>query len=48
MSRLDKERAILVGVVTHDQTLTEVNEYLDELAFLADTACADIVSRQIQ
>jgi len=32
------ETAILVGIITHDQTEEQVAEYLDELAFLADTA----------
>lgn len=33
-----KETAILVGLVTGDQDTGKVNEYLDELAFLVDTA----------
>ncbi len=32
------ERAVLVGVVSQQQTIEQVEEYLDELAFLADTA----------
>ncbi|MEY3323871.1 MAG: hypothetical protein RLZ11_185, partial [Bacteroidota bacterium] len=32
-----EERAVLVGVIQKDQTETQVNEYLDELAFLAST-----------
>ena len=35
-----EERAVLVGVIQKDQTETQVNEYLDELAFLASTAGA--------
>lgn len=35
------EKAILVGVVQQGQTDTMAQEYLDELAFLADTAGAD-------
>ena len=34
------ETAVLIGVITHDETEERVNEYLDELAFLADTAGA--------
>ncbi len=33
-----KETAILIGLVTGDQDTGKVNEYLDELAFLVDTA----------
>jgi GTP-binding protein HflX len=36
-----EEKAILVGLVHKEQTETQVNEYLDELAFLADTAGAE-------
>ncbi len=35
-----KERAVLVGLITKDQTEVQVLEYLDELAFLAETAGA--------
>lgn len=42
------ERAVLVGLIHKDQTDTEVNEYLDELAFLADTAGAVAVKRFTQ
>jgi GTP-binding protein HflX len=34
------ERAVLVGVINKDQDEMEVQEYLDELAFLAETAGA--------
>ena len=34
------EQAVLVGLVQKDQTEAQVNEYLDELAFLAETAGA--------
>ncbi|RBQ06942.1 GTPase HflX [Pedobacter miscanthi] len=33
-----QERAILVGVVTHGEKEAQTKEYLDELAFLVDTA----------
>lgn len=42
------ERAILVGVVTKSQTEAEVTEYLDELAFLAETSGAKTVKRFVQ
>lgn len=42
------EKAVLVGVVTRDQTETQVVEYLDELEFLAGTAGAETVCRFIQ
>ena len=34
------ERAVLVGLITPQQSEEKANEYLDELAFLADTAGA--------
>jgi GTP-binding protein HflX len=43
-----EERAVLVGVVHKDQTEQEVHEYLDELAFLAETAGAVTVKKFIQ
>jgi len=43
-----REQAILAGVVLKSQTTEEAEEYLNELALLADTAGADILSRQIQ
>ena len=36
----DEERVVLVGLIQKDQTTEQVNEYLDELAFLAETAGA--------
>jgi GTP-binding protein HflX len=33
-----KETAVLIGLATHSQDLERTNEYLDELAFLVDTA----------
>jgi GTPase len=44
----DKERAVLVGVVHKDQTEQQTQEYLDELAFLAETAGAVAVKRFTQ
>jgi GTPase len=43
-----EERAVLVGMVHKDQTETQVQEYLDELAFLAETAGAVTVKRFTQ
>jgi GTP-binding protein HflX len=43
-----EERAVLVGMVQKDQTETQVQEYLDELAFLAETAGAVTVKRFTQ
>lgn len=43
-----EERAVLVGVVQKDQREEEVQEYLDELAFLAETAGAVTVKKFIQ
>ncbi len=44
-----KERALLVGISSAPElTRSVVEEYLDELEFLADTAGAEVVSRVIQ
>src|SRR5688500_17800561 len=43
-----EERAVLVGLVQKEQTETQVQEYLDELAFLAETAGAVTVKRFTQ
>jgi len=43
-----EERAVLVGMVHKDQTEQQVQEYLDELAFLAETAGAVTVKRFTQ
>jgi len=48
-NRIEKEeRAVLVGLVHKDQAEHHVNEYLDELAFLAETAGAVAVKRFTQ
>ncbi len=44
----EEETAILIGVVQKDQTETQVLEYMDELAFLAETAGAITVKRFTQ
>ncbi len=43
-----EEKAVLVGLIHKDQTEHQVNEYLDELAFLAETAGAIAVKRFTQ
>lgn len=48
-NRIEKEeKAVLVGLITKDQTEAQVKEYLDELAFLAETAGAITQKRYIQ
>lgn len=42
------ETAVLVGIITQEQNEEKVGEYLDELAFLADTAGAAVVNRFTQ
>ena len=41
-------KAVLIGIINKDQTEFLVNEYLDELAFLAETAGAQAVKRFTQ
>ena len=43
-----QENAILVGVVQPDQTDVQVNEYIDELEFLAETAGVKTIKRFTQ
>ena len=43
-----EEKAVLVGLVHKDQTEVQLQEYLDELAFLAETAGAITVKRFTQ
>jgi GTP-binding protein HflX len=47
-SILKEEKAVLVGLIQKDQTETQVQEYLEELAFLAETAGAITVKRFTQ
>src|SRR5688500_711262 len=44
----NEEKAILVGLIHKDQTEPQVKEYLEELAFLAETAGATAVKRFAQ
>lgn len=46
--RKDSEYAVLVGIITPEQSEEQVNEYLDELEFLALTAGAITVERFVQ
>lgn len=43
-----EEKAVLVGVILKDQTTEQAEEYLDELAFLSETAGAKTVKRFTQ
>ncbi len=43
-----KETAVLVGLISKNQSEEQVNEYLDELAFLAETAGAETLKRFTQ
>ena len=38
ISEAQTEKAVLVGLITPNQNEQKIKEYLDELAFLADTA----------
>jgi GTP-binding protein HflX len=42
------EKAVLVGIITNEQSEERVNEYLDELEFLADTAGVETKKRFTQ
>lgn len=44
----EEEKAVLVGVIQKEQTQEQVYEYLDELAFLAETAGAQTVRKFTQ
>ncbi len=48
LKKLRREKAVVVGLVYKLQTEEKLNEYLDELEFLADTAGADVVRRFVQ
>lgn len=43
-----REKAVLIGAITSFQSEDRLKEYLDELAFLADTAGADSIKRFTQ
>ena len=44
----NEEKTVLVGLIQNDQTNEQVSEYLDELAFLSETAGAIAVKRFTQ
>ena len=48
ISEANTEKAILVALITQTQDERKTNEYLDELAFLAETAGAEVVRRFTQ
>ena len=48
ISEAQVETAVLVGLITKTQDERKTNEYLDELAFLAETAGAEVVKRFTQ
>lgn len=48
INELEQEKAVLVGLITPTQNEVKANEYLDELAFLADTAGAETVKKFLQ
>ena len=48
ISEAQTEKAVLVGLITPEQNEQKVREYLDELAFLADTAGVEAVKRFYQ
>jgi GTPase len=47
-TELIKENAVLIGIINPSQSESDVNDYLDELAFLVDTAGGVPVKRFIQ
>ena len=48
MKDLNKEKVVLVGVVTRDSTRAEVERHLDELERLVDTAGGAVVARSVR
>ena len=48
LTQQESEKTVLVGLITPQQNEAKSNEYLDELAFLADTAGAVPVKRFLQ
>lgn len=48
ITKTETERAVLVGVITPEQNESKVAEYLDELAFLSETAGVEPVKRFTQ
>lgn len=48
ITNTESEKAVLVGLILPEQTESEITEYLDELAFLAQTAGVEPVMRFTQ
>lgn len=48
LNKAKREKAVLFGLVTRDQSIQKTEEHLDELAFLARTSGAVIVEKFIQ
>lgn len=48
LNRNKEERAVLVGLIQKEQTDAQVQEYMDELAFLAETAGLETTKRFVQ
>jgi GTP-binding protein HflX len=48
INTIDPEKAVLVGVSSKDQPLSQVEDYLEELAFLVETAGAIAVKKFFQ
>ena len=47
ISEAKVETAVLVGLITQTQDERKTNEYLDELAFLAETAGAETIYTEV-
>lgn len=45
---IEYEKSVLIGVITKDQNLEKVTEYLDELEFLTYTAGGEVMRRFVQ
>lgn len=45
---IELEKAVLIGIITNEQSLEQSKEYLDELEFLTYTAGGDVVKRFTQ
>ena len=48
IKEIETERAIIVGIVRPGQSRWQVNDYLDELELLAETAGAEVLERVLQ
>ena len=48
LTKQENEKTVLVGIITPKQNEAKANEYLDELAFLAETAGAVPVKNFLQ